>query len=413
LRWTVVAVVAALLAIVSTVAVLSIEREPAVAPAAAPEAEQIGRARDLIASQRAMWRRDGALSTIVLRAEDANLLLAYGLRPLGIGAARLTPGEGRADLQASIPLPRNPFGGWLNVSATLEQANGLPEVHGVRVGRVRIPDAVTRVAVRAALAWLLADADRRAALEALQNVLFTPRHVLLVYVWRKDLPQRLRGALRSPAEVQRLRPYHEHLARLVRQAKGFELSLATLLPPLCATATERSPGSSEADEFRALSVVLAAYVAGYRLERAIPDVAAWGRLPPRVVTLAARDDLAKHFMVSAAIAANADTALADAVGLFKEMDDARHGSGFSFDDLAADRAGTRIGERGTGPEGRAMLVRCAAGLDERDILPPVADLPHSLPEAEFLRRFGGVGTPAYQRVVDDIEARVAKLTLLR
>lgn len=49
---------------------------------------------------------------------------------------------------------------------------------------------------------------------------------------------------------------------------------------------------------------------------------------------------AMHFISSAAIAAYTDTVLSDAIGLYKELEDARSGSGFSFNDIAANRAGT-------------------------------------------------------------------------
>ena len=82
--------------------------------------------------------------------------------------------------------------------------------------------------------------------------------------------------------------------------------------------------------------------------------------PPQNVTLDGREDFAKHFIVSAAIAAFADTALADAIGLYKEIDDARYGSGFSFNDIAADRAGTKFGEKAVLNEDSA--VNMDAGL---------------------------------------------------
>jgi hypothetical protein len=42
-------------------------------------------------------------------------------------------------------------------------------------------------------------------------------------------------------------------------------------------------------------------------------------------------------------------------------------------------------------------------------MPVVADLPDRLPEAEFIRRFGGVGAPAYRAMVDGIHRRVGAL----
>ena len=93
------------------------------------------------------------------------------------------------------------------------------------------------------------------------------------------------------------------------------------------------------------------------------------------------------------------------------MADARQGSGFSFADLAADRAGTRLGLLALrDPQG--FQARLAQGLEEADLLPDVSDLPEFMPEAEFKRRFGGVGAPAYQAMLREIEARLDRLPLL-
>jgi len=116
--------------------------------------------------------------------------------------------------------------------------------------------------------------------------------------------------------------------------------------------------------------------------------------------------------VSAAISALAGTALADAVGLYKEIEDSRGGSGFSFNDMAADRAGTRFGELAVAVAGATTLqARVAAGLRESDILPATADLPEFMPEAEFKARFGGVDGPGYRTMMETIERRVAALPL--
>jgi hypothetical protein len=44
-------------------------------------------------------------------------------------------------------------------------------------------------------------------------------------------------------------------------------------------------------------------------------------------------------MLSAVIAATADSNLSALVGVFKEIEDSKGGTGFSFPDLAADKAG--------------------------------------------------------------------------
>jgi hypothetical protein len=165
---------------------------------------------------------------------------------------------------------------------------------------------------------------------------------------------------------------------------------------------------------RALLVVLAAHVVGKDLRMIAPEATAPPRAGARLI-LRGRVDLAQHFLVSAAVTATAGSTLSDAVGLSKELSDARIGSGFSFTDLAADRAGTRFGELAATSAGGALgwRTRLAAGLTEADLMPAVDDLPEFLPEAEFRRRFGQVGSPAYQAVHDDIERRVAACPFYR
>ena len=55
----------------------------------------------------------------------------------------------------------------------------------------------------------------------------------------------------------------------------------------------------------------------------------------------------------------------------------------------------------------------AAGIRERDLMPATDDLPEFMPEAEFKRRFGGIGAPAYRQMMANIERRIAALPLYR
>ena len=46
-------------------------------------------------------------------------------------------------------------------------------------------------------------------------------------------------------------------------------------------------------------------------------------------------------------------------------------------------------------------------------MPDVSDLPEFMQEAEFKRRYGGVGGAGYNAMMATIEARVAALPILR
>ena len=47
------------------------------------------------------------------------------------------------------------------------------------------------------------------------------------------------------------------------------------------------------------------------------------------------------------------------------------------------------------------------------LLPDIRDLPESLSPAAFTERYGAIGSPAYQRLLADIELRLDRLPLYR
>jgi uncharacterized protein YfiM (DUF2279 family) len=133
------------------------------------------------------------------------------------------------------------------------------------------------------------------------------------------------------------------------------------------------------------------------------------------LSLQQRRDFGRHFLVSAGIAAGSETGLSDAIGVHKEMSDSRGGSGFSFTDIAADRAGTRFGKLATASADSARRIQhlLSQGLTEADIMPAVLDLPEGLSEAEFDSRYTAIDSPAYRAVLDEIDRRIATCALYR
>jgi len=132
-------------------------------------------------------------------------------------------------------------------------------------------------------------------------------------------------------------------------------------------------------------------------------------------TLRGREDWPRHFCLSAALAVLEHPLVSDAGGLMKEQLDAlTGGSGFSFGDLAADRAGVRFAGAATGSEesARAMRARLLIGADVDAIFPRIADLPENLTVEQFRRDYGGVGTQRYRQVMDEIETRLDSCAML-
>ena len=125
--------------------------------------------------------------------------------------------------------------------------------------------------------------------------------------------------------------------------------------------------------------------------------------------LRGRADWARHYALSAALAVLEHPLISDAAGAMKEQLDAlTGGSGFSFGDLAADRAGVRFAANATRSQAaaKAMQARLQNGFTLDDFFPPVADLPENLTVEQFRRAYGGVGSPRYRQQVDEIETRL-------
>ncbi|MFC1764512.1 hypothetical protein ACFL6U_20900 [Planctomycetota bacterium] len=130
----------------------------------------------------------------------------------------------------------------------------------------------------------------------------------------------------------------------------------------------------------------------------------------RRVTLRGRHDLSQHFWVSAALAVLSDESRSMTVGITKELQDATPGgSGFSFVDLTADRAGILFANAATrnAPSARAMQLRIRDGARIADFCPDIQGLPEGLSRDTFQAEYGGLGGAGTQRVVTDIRRRLA------
>ena len=357
----------------------------------------------------------GGQRTVVVSEQELDLMLNYAASRFGRGAARAELGPGTVWLQASAEIPQSPFGRYVNVDAALRETEAVPRFDHLQIGRLRVPATVADYLLRLGLRRM-AETDRgELAADIVKGVSVADGRLTVTYVWSGEIEERVRAALVSPADQARLRAYHDRLVETVAKAPN-KVSLAALMPPLFQIVLERGGGGGDvAAENRAAIITLAFYVNGTGLAAIAPAAAQWPQAARRTVTLAGRDDFPKHFLISAVIAAEAGSPLADAVGLYKEVDDSRGGSGFSFNDIAADRAGTRFGEIASGSPERARKLSqaLASGVKEGDFMPDVAGLPEFLPEAEFKRRYGGIGGTGYNKMMATIEARVASRPLLQ
>jgi len=110
------------------------------------------------------------------------------------------------------------------------------------------------------------------------------------------------------------------------------------------------------------------------------------------VTLAGREDLAKHWALSAAISATLGSQVARSMGTWKELaDSSEGGSGFSFVDLAADRSGERFAMAAVKPQlARTVQARLVAITQDQMLPPELLTRPEGLDQAAFERDYTAV-----------------------
>ncbi|HEX2475909.1 MAG TPA: hypothetical protein VHK01_14255 [Lacipirellulaceae bacterium] len=120
-----------------------------------------------------------------------------------------------------------------------------------------------------------------------------------------------------------------------------------------------------------------------------------------------RQDAVEHFFVSAYLAATMGGDAARAAGIAKELVDAHGGSGFSFADIAADRAGVRFAEGVL--HNQLKLSTVAQGYSVNTFMPAIDNLPEGLTAVEVAKRFGTQKDARFLKELRAIDQRIQLL----
>lgn len=376
----------------------------------------------LFAGKNPLQIEQGNVVDLRLTSTDINLLIAWGLSVNAAGrSAQVDLGNDNAKVQISIPIAGHRR--YLNLTAegTLSLGEGLLKLRAnrLRLGRVEVPGP------------LLAPVSRRVSRDASNDLRIKPLLQVLRRIEIKSDAMTLTYGHGEPPTGFIARLFHHPDANQVdvAQVRAYIANLVATARPLPSAgdarfalavqtafrfAHERSVPQHAVEESRnailALGIVLGhvrvASLLGMSLDARTLDAV---RNAYRGATLRKREDWPKHFFVSAALTVIAASNVSNASGLFKEEKDAAGGSGFSFGDLLADRAGTTFAEVATRSEAsaRAFAEKLCHGFDVNEYFPSAQGLPEDLSDAEFQARYGGVGGEGYRRLMNEIERRIA------
>jgi hypothetical protein len=210
----------------------------------------------------------------------------------------------------------------------------------------------------------------------------------------------------------------EHLRHLIAEASalsGGDGRFAALVESAFAKARRDSAGGDAVLQNRAAILALGIALGHEKIARLAglggdADLVRRASAVRGNATLRGREDWPRHYLVSAAFVVLENPLFSDSAGLVKEaLDTVNRGSGFSFADLAADKAGILFAEAATRDEAsaRAMQARLQKGFDVEAFFPPVSDLPEGLSAEQFRSQYGGVGGRGYRRMLQEIDRRLA------
>lgn len=381
-----------------------------------------GRAKSLLKLYGRMLLSERDRVTLAARLDDINAILAFGARSLpGVTAAARVDGDA---LTVTISRDLGPIwpGRYLNLTSGLRASSTGLRLADTRIGGIAVPRSVVRYGMERAADFALGAGAGTALTEAVRTVRIRRDLITLGLAPPADLADRVKARLAGGlgiADPLLVRRYYVDLTTRPAGPLPRDPSLAGHLTRLLKEAARRAPGGAGAvAENKALLLALAMVFVDPRVESLAGTVRTgdlyWRQTPYPPATLAGRTDLTKHFLVSAVIEMTAGRHVSFTAGEFKELLDTRPGqSGFSFVDLAADRAGTRFGRLAThGARGAERLQAVAArGLAESAFFPAIAGLPEWIGEDRFTRQYGSVNSAAYRKMVADIDRRIARLEL--
>ncbi|MDP4528140.1 CehA/McbA family metallohydrolase [Alkalimonas delamerensis] len=380
-------------------------------------------AHNLFAATLAELRQASAGISIELEQSELDALLnvaSHALRPVVFHGAIL---ESSAVLHAVIELPGLFRGRVVHGHCWLSrQADGF-QIESCQLGRMPFSGRLSMFMLRSGIRFFIDSPADDQLLTLFQHGRIAERRLSFTQMdaqaIRPRLAQRVYSGLSLGRDLsggqQGLAPdvvvYLEQLETLAK-ANPDERRLAFFLQQLLLTAESRANGRQLEAQYHAALWALAvgfgnrSFIRYAHAEMQPNEVPA---LPAAV--LAGRRDLTLHFLYSAVIKMVGNVHIAEQIGNLKELHDAGEGgTGFSFVDIAANKAGIWFVQHLNAID-IALAHQLTAEAFEMTFMPAVHDLPEGLREERFEQFLGGLQGEGTARLQAEIDRRLSQLAL--
>ncbi len=350
-----------------------------------------------------------AIELLTLNNNDLNACLNYLSNRYILSGIYVIINQQRLGFTVSLVLPENPLWRYMNVKFQLQPPYDISNISELQIGDVFIADQITQFFINQLTHYR----------PFIHYYTLIKRHILAIKVENEKLVVSYIPHPLPPltAERKAIEFYMQKIAQLVRLYDPQQpLSLSALFNPLFKIAYQRSTLDTAIKENKVLIMAVNEYVNRKEIQRYMPfQIAEGEKQAYRPVILYGRSDLPKHFTTSAVLAMTSSSFFATAMGVEKELRDrdAKHGSGFSFVDLASDRAGIKFSQTAiaSSDSARQLQLKMVNTHDDAAFVPKLDDFPENMSHKTFLRRFGSVYSAEYETVVAEIDQRIAALPI--
>ncbi len=356
--------------------------------------------------------RPNEIGTIELSYADLNLATNYLINRFSKSHALISLKPNKLKFTVTATLPKNILGKYVNITFRLGNEDGspIPTLTKFKAGKLLLPSKVAAFVIETAIKRTKLNEYFLLATAPIKSVVIDADKITITYHPSQATVDTARDLLAyNNTQYDHAKVYKAKLTEVIHHHDpNWLLSLAELLQPLFALAHQRSTLDTAIEENRTIINLVNDYVNN-------PKTVANPIRPYYPTFIYKRNDLAQHFIGAAAITTSVNSQIAQVMGEEKELRDAQKGSGFSFIDLAADKAGTRFGELATAnPNSARKLQQAMAGIkDYTAFMPDPKSLPEPMDEATFKTRYGSINSEAYWEVSNQIDSLIAETPIYK
>lgn len=403
---------------------LTLQREPLVLESETALFDDVEEAKQILKRFDPRMMSGTSVTKVTVRAQEVS-------KAFSVALSRFSRIRSRVEAQddgvwiggtAELPIPDTFLGRYLNVEAKIAESDSELEVSELSVGSLPIPGWLVKPVTIFALDWILGTGKGEPTYASIRSVHVNGDKITIAFQPPPTLVADVKAAAGNAfhlGNVEAVRAYYRTITDLSRRQAATPVSFATYMTTVFSVAQERSKAADPVAENRAAILALAIYFGDSRFELLLRDVKTSdfsdGGFDTGEVKLSNRHDWVQHFVTTAGIQIAAGSGISNLIGEAKEIQDADGPSGFSFTDIAADRAGVRFAEVATASEtsARKLQVALVEAGGERTFFPRVTDLPEGLSEAEFKGAYGDIDTESYNAMIRQIDRRIEAISLYR